>query len=80
MQTATQQPATAAPGVTLLPLNRETRTAIPTAEAAYHLNRRPQTLRHWACFENGPIRPIRICGRLAWKVSEIAALLSGEVA
>lgn len=58
----------------------ETRTAVPTDNAAYHLNRRPQTLRKWACLENGPIRPVRINGRLAWRVSDLQALLAGEVA
>lgn len=52
---------------------------IPTNVAAGLLNRKPQTLRKWACFENGPIRPIRINGRLAWRVSAILALLAGEV-
>ncbi len=51
---------------------------IPTNEAAAALNRKPQTLRKWACLENGPIRPVRINGRLAWRVSDIQALLSGE--
>lgn len=53
---------------------------LPTDEAATALNRKPQTLRKWACLENGPIRPVRINGRLAWRVSDIQALLSGEVA
>ena len=57
------------------PLDLETRTAIPTAAAAYHLSRKDQTLRVWACLENGPIRPIRINGRLAWPVFAIRALL-----
>lgn len=57
------------------PLENETRTTISTAAAAHHLNRKPQTLRIWACLENGPIRPIRINGRLAWQVAEIKALL-----
>jgi hypothetical protein len=48
---------------------------LPTEQAAAALNRRPQTLRKWACLENGPIRPIRINGRLAWKISELAAIL-----
>lgn len=52
---------------------------LPTNEAASVLNRRPQTLRAWACLENGPIRPIRINGRLAWRVSDIQSLLSGNV-
>ncbi|KVC95076.1 helix-turn-helix domain-containing protein [Burkholderia ubonensis] len=53
---------------------------LPTNEAAAALNRKPQTLRKWACLENGPIRPVRINGRLAWRVSDIQALLGGEVA
>jgi hypothetical protein len=53
------------------------RQAVTTAVAAKALNRAPQTLRKWACLENGPIRPIRINGRLAWSVDEINALLSG---
>lgn len=62
------------------PLALETRTAIPTDAAAHHLNRKPQTLRAWACLENGALRPIRINGRLAWPVAAIRALLSGEAA
>ncbi len=50
---------------------------LDTNEAALRINRRPQTLRKWACLENGPIRPIRINGRLAWLVSDLAALLNG---
>ncbi|MCO4088284.1 MAG: hypothetical protein HEQ17_04795 [Limnohabitans sp.] len=57
------------------PLPHETRSHIPTADAAHHLIRRPQTLRAWACLENGPLRPIRINGRLAWPVAEIKALM-----
>ncbi len=59
------------------PLERETRSAIPTEAAAYYLNRKPQTLRAWACLENGPIRPIRVHGRLAWPVAEIRRILIG---
>ncbi|CBJ36693.1 conserved protein of unknown function, putative DNA-binding domain [Ralstonia solanacearum CMR15] len=53
---------------------------IPTHVAAAALNRRPQTLRKWACLENGPIRPVRINGRLAWRVADVQALLNGEAA
>lgn len=53
---------------------------LPTDEAAAAINRKPQTLRKWACLENGPIRPIRINGRLAWRVADLMALLRGEVA
>ena len=59
------------------PIELETRSAIPTDAAAHHLNRKPQTLRSWACLENGAIRPIRINGRLAWPVAAIRALLNG---
>ena len=50
---------------------------LPTAEAAAAINRSPQTLRKWACLECGPIRPVRINGRLAWRVSDLKSLLSG---
>lgn len=49
--------------------------ALDTATAAAYLNRQPQTLRVWACFENGPIRPIRINGRLAWPTDDVRRLL-----
>lgn len=51
---------------------------LPTDQAAALINRRPQTLRKWACLECGPIRPIRINGRLAWKLNDLMKLLSGE--
>ncbi len=59
------------------PLDQVTRSFIPTDAAGYYLNRKPQTMRIWACMENGPIRPIRINGRLAWPVEKIRALLNG---
>lgn len=58
-----------------VPLALETRTALPTPEAAFHLNRAEQTLRLWAMREDGPIRPLRINGRLAWPVSGLRAVL-----
>lgn len=57
------------------PLALENRHAVDTATAAHHLNRRPQTLRGWACLENGPLRPIRINGRLAWVVADLKNVL-----
>lgn len=57
------------------PLESVTRPTVDTAAAAYYFNRQQQTLRGWACLENGPLRPIRICGRLAWPVAEIRRLL-----
>jgi len=66
MQTETQYPA----------LVRENRTVIDTNAAAFHLGRKPQTLRKWACHEDGPLRPIRINGRLAWAVADIMRIVS----
>jgi hypothetical protein len=59
------------------PLEQVTRPTVPTDQAAYYLNRRPQTMRSWASLQNGPIRPIRVNGRLAWRVVDIRAVLSG---
>ena len=57
------------------PLELVTRPAVDTAAAAYYLNRRPQTMRGWACHEDGPLRPLRIHGRLAWPVAELRRVL-----
>lgn len=62
-----------------VPLELETRSALPTHEAAYHLNRANQTMRLWACREDGPLRPIRINGRLAWPVAELRRVLQVTV-
>lgn len=67
MQTATPQ---------YLPIDQETRSHVDTALAAHWLNRKAQTLRSWACLENGPIHPIRIMGRLAWPVDAIKRVLA----
>ncbi len=56
------------------PLSLVTRPNLTTAETAYYLNRRPQTLRGWACLENGPLRPSRIGGQLAWNTATVKAL------
>jgi hypothetical protein len=53
------------------PLGDIVRPMLTTAEAAHYLNRKPQTLRIWACKEEGPIRPVRLHGRLGWPISEI---------
>lgn len=59
----------------LTPLENEARANLPTAEAAAHLARAPQTLRLWAHRDCGPVRPLRIHGRLAWPVAEIRRLV-----
>ena len=57
------------------PIEEVTRTNVTTEEAAYYCNRKPQTMRTWACFQkNGLLKPIRVNGRLAWPVSEIKKL------
>ncbi|WP_175761860.1 helix-turn-helix domain-containing protein [Burkholderia ambifaria] len=53
-------------------------SVMTTAEAARHLNRQPQTLRRWACLQEGPIQPIRINGRLAWRLDDLQRLLNGN--
>ena len=68
-------PAFAAAPADFVPLDRETRTHVNTATAAYHLNRQPQTLRGHACHEDGPVRPLPINGRLAWPVAELRRVL-----
>ncbi len=60
-----------------VPLECESRSLIPTKDAAWHLGRKEQTLRVWACYETGPIRPVRINGRLGWPVADIRKLVSG---
>ena len=57
------------------PLEAVTRPTVPTEQAAYYLCRRPQTLRGWACNEDGPLRPIRVHGKLGWSVAELKKLL-----
>ncbi len=59
-----------------VPLSAEIRTTISTNEAAFHLGRKPQTLRKWACYEDGPLRPVRINGRLAWRVADLNRVLN----
>lgn len=71
MQTASIQQPTAQ----FLPLAQVTRPNLTTAEAAFHLNRKPQTLRIWAMNDGIPgLRPKRIHGLLAWSTAEVKAL------
>ena len=82
----TQEPAAAAPqlpkapvarAVFYPPITEETRTHIPTPQAAYYLNRAQQTLRAWCVEQKFPpgLKPIHINKRLAWPVAGIRALL-----
>ncbi|UUZ78377.1 DNA-binding protein [Polaromonas sp. P1(28)-13] len=60
------------------PLEKETRPTVTTTAAAYYLNRKPQTLRCWATYQNGPVNPRRIFGRLAWNTADLRRLLGVE--
>lgn len=63
-----------AAGVVYPPLAAVTRTHVSTAEAAFHLNRKPQTLRGWHCagkYPEGLEPPVSINGRLDWSVAGI---------
>ena len=57
------------------PLEFVTKPNLTTAELAHYLDRKPQTLRNWACHEIGPLRPKRIHGILAWSTAETKALV-----
>lgn len=77
-QTATHHCSEAREGLAAAkfpPLELENRPTVPTDQAAHYLHRQQQTLRGWACLQNGPIRPIRVNGRLAWPTAEIRRLL-----
>ena len=52
---------------------------LPTDRAGAYINRSPQPLRKWSCLDCAPlgIRPIKINGRLAWRVSDLQRLLEG---
>lgn len=56
------------------PLDQVNRPHVSTEQAAYYLNRRPQTLRGWA-MTGHVIQPLRFNGRLAWPVDEIKRVL-----
>lgn len=58
------------------PLEAVNRPSVPTEQAAHYLMRRPQILRAWAMKDgSGPLRPVRVHGRLAWPVAGIKAAL-----
>ena len=59
----------------IVPITQETRTHTNTAAAAHYMLRKKQTLRRWACTNEGPIRPVRINGKLAWPVADMRVLL-----
>jgi len=50
---------------------------VSTIKAGEIIGRSPQTLRKWHCLDIAPlgIRPIRIKGRLAWRVTDLKMIL-----
>jgi hypothetical protein len=63
------------PKAPLVDLDDLKRPSLTTEEAAVLLNRKPQTLRQWACKQNGPIQPRRIGNRLHWSPADIRKLV-----
>jgi hypothetical protein len=59
------------------PLQSITRPSVDTVAAAHYFNRQPQTLRAWAANGTGPVKPVRVNGRLAWLVADIKRVLEG---
>lgn len=49
-----------------------------TKEAAEFLQFAQQTLRKWACFGTGPIRPVKVGNRLRWRLADLEKLASGN--
>ncbi len=61
-----------------IPLALETRSSLPTPYAAFHLSRAEQTLRIWAMRGDGPVKCLRVNGRLAWSVADLKRALGVE--
>lgn len=57
------------------PLENERRVTLPTSDTAAHLGRQAQTLRVWASKGTGPIKSLKINGRLAWRTADLRRLL-----
>jgi len=51
---------------------------VGTRKAAEVLGRKQQTLRGWACDGSGPVRPVKVGGRLGWRVADLERVLRGE--
>lgn len=74
---ASERPTNTAKSSTIPPaIELEELSHVDTATAARWLNRKPQTLRSYACLEDGPLRPLRVAGRLAWAVDDIRRILA----
>jgi hypothetical protein len=58
-------------------LESVTKPTLTTDEIAFYTNLSPKTWRFKACKEKYPddLRPLRICGRLAWPTNAVKRLL-----
>lgn len=59
------------------PLEQVTKPNLTTAELSYYSNIAKQTWRMKACYETFPdgLRPLRVCGKLAWPTAGAKKLL-----
>ena len=64
------------------PLEQITKPNLTTAELAYYTNMAEQTWRMKACYDTAPVglRPLRVCGKLAWPTIGVKKLLLGASA
>ncbi|RMD00146.1 DNA-binding protein [Aquitalea palustris] len=53
--------------------------ALTTEEAAVLLGFKPQTLRKWMCYGEGPkgLKPLKIGHAVRWPIEQLASLLQG---
>jgi hypothetical protein len=56
------------------PLENVVKPVLTTGEAGHYLDRASQTMRKWAATGEGPIKPLRINGRLAWPTAAVKKL------
>jgi hypothetical protein len=61
------------------PLELVTKPNLTTAELAHYSNMAEQTWRVKACYDSAPagLRPLRVCGKLAWPTAGAKKLLLG---
>ena len=59
------------------PLEQVTKPNLTTAELAFYSNMAEQSWRAKACYDTAPegLRPLRVCGRLAWPTAGAKKLL-----
>jgi len=62
-------------------LESVTKPNLTTDELAFYTNMTPQSWRVKACYEKFPegLRPLRICGRLAWPTDAVKRLVGVAV-